>query len=196
MTTKEATPKLYYWLLFASVVGLFSSAKLVLEKLSFWQQKAEGTAPLLGCDLNPIVGCGSVINTDQAAIFWSIPNPLLGVVAFSALGALSIVLLARIELPEWMWVGLQVGVVFGVALVTYLQYSSIYTLHALCPYCMVVWSIMIPTFWLVTRRNFLTWGKEGGPLRFIGNWSALLLSLHVLTILALIWFQFGTTLWA
>ena len=184
------------WLTFASFVGLLASSKLVLEKLSFLQQKADGTSPLLGCDLNPIVGCGPVINTAQASIFGSVPNPLIGVVAFSALLMFAVLLLSRVAMPKWVWAGVQAGVVFGLGIVTYLQYESIYSLHALCPYCMVVWAVMIPTFWLVTARNLRVWAPHHKAASFVFNWTTLLISLHFLILLGLIWLQFGTTLWA
>lgn len=193
---RDYSPKLYLWLFFASLVGLYGSAQLVLEKISFWQQTAEGTSPALGCDINPVVGCGPIINTDQASIFWDIPNPLIGVVAFAALLALAVVLGTGVKLPEWIWGGLQAGVIFGVSMATYLQYSSIYVLHGLCPYCMLVWAVMVPTFWLVTARNLREWTPGSRLSAAIYNWTPLWLSLHVLAILACIWFEFGTRLWA
>lgn len=199
VSEEELAPQgrfLAIWLVVASVIGLISSAVLVLEKISYWQQKAEGTSPLLGCDLNPIVGCGPVINTEPASIFGDIPNPLIGVVAFAALLMLAVLLLARVRVPAWMWAGLQAGVVFGLAMVTYLQYQSIYNLHALCPFCMAVWAVMIPTFWLVTARTLRAWAPRNPLASFVGNWTALLIGVHFIVLLALIWFTFGATLWA
>lgn len=195
-TPARQSKALSVWLLIASAIGLFAAAMLVLEKISFWQQKAEGTAPKLGCDINPIVGCGPIINTDQASIFWDIPNPLIGVIAFSALGAIAVMLFSGMRLPEWMWAGLQLGVVFGLAIITFLQYSSIWVLYGLCPYCMVVWAIMIPTFWVVTSCNLRVWRPDKKLAEFVYNWTTLLITLHFMVIASLIWFQFGSSLWA
>lgn len=195
-STATASKRLSVWLLVASILGLFGSSMLVLEKISFWQQKAEGTSPLLGCDLNPIVGCGPVINTAPASIFGDIPNPLIGVIAFAALLTVAVLLLAQVRLPNWFWMGLQAGVVFGIGIISYLQYESIFELGALCPYCMLVWLVMIPTFWLVTAHNLRNWAYEKAWASAIFNWTTLIISLHFILILALIWFQFGTNLWA
>jgi len=48
---------------------------------------------------------------------------------------------------------LQVGVTFGVLFVHWLMFQSLYEIGALCPYCMVVWAVMIPIFWYTTLRN-------------------------------------------
>lgn len=194
--TAPASKKLSLWLIVASLVGLFGSSMLVLEKISYWQQKAQGTSPLLGCDLNPIVGCGPVINTAPASIFGDIPNPLIGVIAFSALLVVATLLRSGLSLPRWFWLGLQAGVIFGIGIVSYLQYESIFQIHALCPYCMVVWSVMIPTFWLVTAHVLRTWFGTRAWAGAIFNWTTLIISLHFLALLTIIWFQFGPTLWA
>lgn len=184
------------WLLIASVIGLLSSAKLTLEKLSYWQQAASGKLPSLGCDISPIVGCGPVINTPPASIFGDIPNPILGIVGFTALGAIAVLLMAGVPLKKWMWGGLQVGVSFGLGVVTYLQYESIYNLHALCPYCMVVWGTMIVTFWVVTARNLGSFTPTNRIAKAIYNYTPLWIVIHFAVLFLMAWFQFGTTLWA
>lgn len=184
------------WLIVASVVGAFASTMLVVEKISYWVQKADGKLPELGCNINPIVGCGSIINTEQASILGNFPNPLAGVIVFSALFAIAVILLSGVRLPEWIWITMQFGVIVGIAVVTYLQYSSIYTLNALCPYCMVVWAVMIPTFWTVTNRNLKRWFPRARVSMISYQWTALWISLHFLVLITLIWLQFGSKIWA
>jgi uncharacterized membrane protein len=106
----------------------------------------------LACDLNPIVACGSVINTPQASAF-GFPNPIIGLVGFGIVLAVGMALLAGAAFRRWFWIGLQLGTLFGVGFVTWLQYQSIYSIGALCPYCMVVWLVTIPLFVFVTARN-------------------------------------------
>lgn len=106
----------------------------------------------LSCDLNPIIACGSVINTPQASAF-GFPNPIIGLVGFGIVLAVGMALLAGASFKRWFWLGLQAGTLFGVLFVTWLQYQSIYSIGALCPYCMVVWSVTIPIFWYTTLYN-------------------------------------------
>lgn len=197
MAISEPTSKKFsLWLVIASLVGMVSSSILLLEKLTFWINKAEGKDTVLDCDINPIVGCGPVINTAPASIFGEIPNPLFGAVLFAALGAIAVILLAGVRLPEWLWGGLQIGVLFGIGVVSYLQYEAIYNIHALCPYCMVVWSTMIPLFWTVTSRNLKTWAPSNKLAAVFYKWTPAWIILHFSVILTLIFTTFGDTLWA
>jgi len=61
--------------------------------------------------------------------------------------------LARLHLPRWWWLSLQAGVLFGVAFVHWLFFQSLYRIGALCPYCMVVWVVMIVLFSYTTLYN-------------------------------------------
>lgn len=184
------------WLAFASLVGLLAASALVLDKISYWTQKAEGRLPVLGCDRSPLIGCGPVINTPPASIFWSLPNPVIGVVAFSALLTVAVLLISKVQLPAWFWAGLQVGVVFGLGVVSYLQYESIYSINALCPYCMVIWSVMIPTFWAVTSRNMSAWTPLNPISSFLRSFLPFIIVLHFVALCSLIWLQFGSALFA
>ncbi|MFT4083360.1 MAG: vitamin K epoxide reductase family protein [Nocardioides sp.] len=183
------------WLLIAAVVGLYAAASLVLDKISYFEQLAAGKSPVLGCNLNPIVGCGNVINTPQASIFGNVPNPVIGVVAWSALGALAITLITQRRLPSWFWIGLQVGATGGIVMVSWLQYQSIFHLNALCPWCMVTWAVMIPTFWSVTSHNLRRW-LPGLPTRRFDEYVVLVIAAHYLVLFAVIWNHFGSKLFA
>lgn len=184
------------WLVLAGLVGGFSSAVLDMEKLSFWEQSAKGQSPTLGCNINPIIGCGLVINKPEGSLLFGIPNPIPGLIVFTALLMFGLLLLARVDVPRWWWAALEVGVVVGVLTVTYLQYDSIHVLGALCPYCMVIWAVIIPTFWLVTARNLQAWFPANGVARFVSSWSLAFIFLHFVVLIAFIWFTFGTRLWA
>ena len=183
------------WLLIASAAGLYAATSLVLDKISYWEQTAHGTSPVLGCNLNPIVGCGNVINTPQASIFGNLPNPVIGVVAWSALGALAVTLLAQRRLPAWFWIGIEVGAVGGIVMVSWLQYQTIFNINALCPWCMVTWAVMIPTFWAVTTRNLARW-RPSGFTRTLEEYTLFPILAHVVVLVLVIWAHFGSRLFA
>jgi uncharacterized membrane protein len=180
------------WLLaVGGAIGTLASAVLIVEKLKL----AENPDSALSCDINPIVGCGSVISTDQASVF-GFPNPLIGVAAFAIVAMLGLLMIARVALPAFVWLGLQAGTVFGIGLVTWLQYQSIYEINALCPYCMVVWATMIPIFVWVTARNLRVFAPDSPVSRFVSDWTLLINVLWYVAVLSAIWFQFGSDLWA
>lgn len=180
------------WLMtIGGAVGLLSAAILIIEKINL----LEDPDAVLGCDINPIVGCGSVINTDQASAF-GFPNPLMGVAGFAIVVTLGVLLIARVTLPAVVWLGLQAGALFGIGLVTWLQFQSIYELNALCPYCMVVWSVTIPIFVWITARNLVAFAPANPVSRIVGDWTLLINVLWYVAVISAIWFQFGSDLWA
>lgn len=182
-------------LLIGGAIGLFSAAMLIIEKVNFLQDKADNKPTSSICDINPIVGCGNVINTDQASVF-GFPNPLIGVASFAIVVTLGVLLVARVRLPSFVWLGLQAGTIFGIGFVTWLQYQSIYEINALCPFCMAVWSITIPIFIWTTARNLTVFAPNNAVSRFVGDWTLLINILWYVAVLSAIWFQFGSALWA
>ena len=167
------------------LIGLIASFVLTLDKLELLKNPDFIPA----CDLGSIVSCSNVMKSDQATIF-GFMNPLLGLIGFSAVITLGIVLLARVDLPEWIWAGLQVGTLAGVVMVHWLAYQSLYSIGALCPYCMVVWSVTIPIFFYVTLRNLRAWIPGSSITVFLRGWHALIIALWILAIAAAIFFRF------
>lgn len=129
------------WVLIAGIVGLTASATLTIEKISMLKNPAYRPS----CSINPVLSCGSVMVTPQASAF-GFPNPLVGIAAFSVVVVTGVLAVAKVELPRWYWVGLMAGTGMGVVFVHWLIFQSLYEIGALCPYCMVVWSVTVPLF--------------------------------------------------
>ncbi|HEX4774448.1 MAG TPA: vitamin K epoxide reductase family protein [Candidatus Saccharimonadales bacterium] len=138
-----------YILLIGGLIGIVCAGALTLDKI----QLLEHPHSQLNCDLNPIVACGPVINQPQASAFFRVPNPLIGLVGFACVATVGGAILAGARFKRWFWLGLQAGVTFAVGFVTWLQFETIFRIHALCPYCMVVWVVTIPIFWYTTLYN-------------------------------------------
>ncbi|MCH2221119.1 MAG: vitamin K epoxide reductase family protein [Dechloromonas sp.] len=133
------------WVLIAGVVGLSSALALTIEKVELL--KSPAYVPT--CSLNPVLSCGSVMVTPQAAVF-GFPNSLIGIVSFTVVLVTGVLAVARVQLPRWYWAGLAVGTLLGTVFVHWLIYQSVFTIGALCLYCMVVWSMTIPLLVVVT----------------------------------------------
>lgn len=132
--------KSYSWvLLIGSVFGLTASAALTIEKMML----LENPNYKLSCSFNEIFACGSIVTTDQASIF-GFANSIIGVIAFPILITLGILGLAKIAMPRFIVIGLAVGTTFAHIFVLWLVYQSLYTIGALCPWCMVVWAVTVP----------------------------------------------------
>ncbi|MGF1426115.1 vitamin K epoxide reductase family protein [Kitasatospora sp. LaBMicrA B282] len=142
----------YAWLLVvAGALGLAASAILTIDKIDLL--KNPHTA--LNCNINPIIACGSVMTSRQASAF-GFPNSLLGLVGFSVVLAIAFGVLAGARFRRWYWLGLQLGATLGLILIHWLISQSLYTIGALCPYCMLVWAVTIATFWYTTLANLRT----------------------------------------
>lgn len=135
-------------LVLGGAVGLVAAAVLLIEKIKL----IEDPDYIPSCSINPILSCGSIMRTDQAEAF-GFPNPIIGVAGFAAVLTLGVAILSGATFARWFWLGLQVGVTFGVGFVHWLIFQSLYRIDALCPYCMVVWAVTIPLFWYVTLHN-------------------------------------------
>ena len=144
-TLRETLP---YILLIGGIIGIFCSGILTADKIELLQNPSAH----LNCNLNPIVACGPVINKPQASAF-GVPNPFLGLVGFAAVATTGGAMLAGATFKRWYWLGLEAGVLFAVAFVTWLQFQTIYRIGALCPFCMVTWVVTIPIFWYTTLYN-------------------------------------------
>jgi len=137
------------WILIVGgVIGIFASIELIVQKIAVLSNP--DFVP--NCDINPVLSCGSVINTEQASLF-GFPNPVLGVIGFTIVIMFGALLFAGVELPRSMWLSLNLGALAGMFFVIWLVGQSLYVIGALCPWCMVVWSITIPIFWQVTTDN-------------------------------------------
>jgi uncharacterized membrane protein len=145
LTLKQTFP---WILLIGSIIGILCAGILTVEKIQLLKHPNSS----LACDINPIVACGAVINTPQASAF-GFPNPVIGLVGFGITVAIAAGLLAGATYKRWYWRGLQGGVTFAIIFITWLQFQSIFRIHALCPFCMVVWSTTIPIFWYTTLYN-------------------------------------------
>jgi len=150
------------WVLTAGgALGVLAAFVLAVEKIALL--KDSDYVPT--CSLNPVLSCGSIMRTPQAEVF-GFPNPLLGIAGFAVVTTVGVVLLAGATLPGWFWLGLQAGVSIGVLFTHWLMAQSLYEIGALCPYCMVVWAVMIPVFWYTTLHN-LAHGRLPLPNRAV-----------------------------
>ncbi|MEU7554103.1 vitamin K epoxide reductase family protein [Streptomyces sp. NPDC044571] len=150
-----------------------------------------------GCSLNPIVSCGNIMKSDQAAVF-GFPNPMMGLVAYGIVICVGMSLLAGARFRRWYWLTFNAGALFGVVFCAWLTYQSLYTINSLCLWCCLAWVATIFLFWYVTAHNV----REGllpapGWLRgFLDEFPWVLPVLHVGIIGMLIltrWWDFWTS---
>jgi uncharacterized membrane protein len=106
----------------------------------------------LSCDFGLLVQCGKNLASAEGSAF-GFPNPIIGLVCF----------------PAPVFVGVSV----------FLITVSIFTLGTLCPWCMLVWSVVIPMFVATTLFNLSRGhlGSAAGVRRFgsaLYGWTPLI----------------------
>lgn len=154
-----------WWVLIAGVIGLLASVTLTVEKIALLLNSSY----VPSCNINPIVSCGSVMMTPQASVL-GFPNSLLGIAGFTVVVVTGVLAVAKVQLPQWYWVGLVIGLTAGTVFVHWLIFQSLYRIGALCPYCMVVWAATVTL--LVVAASILVRPAATGntALRLLFGW--------------------------
>lgn len=137
-----------YILIAAGIVGIVASFVLTYDKIHVLQNT--GYQP--SCNINPILSCGSVMDTEQASLL-GVPNAIFGLVAFSMLLTFGVLLASGASVKKWIWIGAQLAATTGVMFMHYLFFQGVYRINAICPWCFAIWMITIPVFWYITQYN-------------------------------------------
>jgi uncharacterized membrane protein len=184
-----------WWVLIAGVAGLAASMALTVEKFELLIDPHY----VPSCNINPIVSCGSVMTTPQAAVL-GFPNPLLGIIGFTVVLVTGVLTVSKVALPRWYWIGLSIGTLVGVVLVHWLIFQSLYRIGALCPYCMVVWAVSVPLLVVLMTNVFRPVLDRGdSTLARVGyqwRWSIVTLWFTAVLLMIMVRFwDYWSTLW-
>jgi uncharacterized membrane protein len=133
-------------LIVGGLLGLLAAAALIVEKI----ESLAHPGVQLACNFSVLVGCSASLNSEQGSLV-GIPNPVLGLMFWSAIVTIGVVIVA-VELPRWMWLALALGMTGAMALVVWFIIQSIYVIGVLCPWCMLTWVVTIPLFLLVVSH--------------------------------------------
>jgi uncharacterized membrane protein len=136
------------FLIVAGAAGWWAAFQLTLDKFITLAQPDA----VLNCNISPLVQCGKNLDSLQGSAF-GFPNPIIGLGGFAAVIAVGVGLLAGAAFARWYWIAFNIGIAGALAFVIWLIGQSIFVLGTLCPWCMLVWLVTIPLFWVVTFRN-------------------------------------------
>lgn len=121
------------------MIAVFASLNLVLAEI---QINKDPSADLL-CDVNQLVGCSNFLNARFNTIFFGVPNALYGLMFFSAVTTLGVVLVTGARISVLVWRLLVLGMLAASAWLLWFQYTAIFVEGLLCPYCLVTWMVAI-----------------------------------------------------
>jgi uncharacterized membrane protein len=194
VTSREALNRppvaMAVFLLVTGIGGLYGAFRLVVDEYQLLEHPKQS----LGCDVNPFISCSNVMSSHQAHLF-GFPNPILGVAGFVAPIAVALMMFAGLVAARWFWTAFNAGVFLAWVFVTWLFTQTVWSIGALCPWCMLVWSMTIPMFWVFTcwnlARGNLPFGERG---RRIGravlpfSWILVLANYAVIVVSILVMF--------
>lgn len=165
-------------------IGLIASFSLTLEYL---HALTEPDAALL-CDISLFVTCQPAMMSSAGAVL-GFPNIILGLICFTIAVVTGVVLTTGAKLPTWYWICLNLGLIGGAVLITYLQWFSGFQLRALCLWCMIIWLATIPLVSLTTIGN-LARGRLGKGLVRVGQalsgWAWVIVVIWYLAVVGLV----------
>ncbi len=187
-TEIEIAPKrnLVYgiWLFTAGFLGLLSAFALTLEKIYSLTNPNERVS----CDFSVLVQCSANLSSAAGSVF-GFPNPLIGLMSWPMVIATAFLVIFSVRIPKIWWYGFFVGVTGALIFVTWLQFQSIMVLGTLCPWCMVTWFAVVPTWWATLAH-----------IGSLGLWSSKVFNFFenlktYVPVISLLWF-IAIALWA
>jgi uncharacterized membrane protein len=193
LTIKKALPFIY---VIAGIIALICSFIILNDKLHILEDPNYRPS----CSINPIISCGSVMQSTQSHLL-GFPNPILGLAGFAAVTTLGVTMLAGAQFKRWFWLAVEGGLVLALVFVHWLFIETVYSIGALCPYCIVVWIMTIilflyTTLHLLREGHIKTPAKLKGVVGFVQKHHGDILALWLLLIAAAIlnhfWYYWKT----
>ena len=139
------------WLIVAGAVGWWAAFSLTMERFHLLMNPGASAS----CDFSVLIQCGKNLTSWQGSIF-GFPNPVIGLAAWVAPLVVGVAILAGARFARWFWWLFALGMTGAFVFVVWLVAQSIYVLGTLCPWCMVTWVVVIPTFYAVVLHVLRT----------------------------------------
>lgn len=133
---------------FSAALSLIASLVLSIEAVHL----AENPDASLSCSVNEIINCASVMKYEEANLF-GFPNSFIGLMAEPVVITLAIAGLAGVRFPRPFMALAQVGYGLGVLFAYWLFFLSVFTIGALCPWCLLVTVSTTLVFMSLLRYN-------------------------------------------
>lgn len=170
-----------------SIFGLVASFTLTYDAI----ETIKNPNFIPTCNISPIVSCGKALGSSQAELL-GIPNPVYGVLAFTALLTLSVTLIAGAKYKKWFWTLVEAAAAVGLTGAMYLFFFSMYSLGSICPWCLLVWISVVAIFWLITTHLVATGllAGKGASHRIADFWDRYAVPVLIVWYLALVMIMF------
>ncbi|WIK84378.1 vitamin K epoxide reductase family protein [Pseudoglutamicibacter albus] len=153
------------WVLLVCGVGSFYGAvELTLERIQLYINPDH----IAACDVGGAFSCSTVMKSAQATVFGP-PNPFIGLVGFTILIVVGVVLTTGTRLPRWFMNMNLLGTAAATGFLVWLYTQAVYEIGSLCLYCMVCWFFMGLLLPVHLARNILT--NDLPAPRWLRGWA-------------------------
>lgn len=174
--------KLTSWLGFSgALISLIAAFTIMVEKLHLLSNPDYVTS----CSVNAIISCSPVMSSPQAAAFFGIPNPLLGIAGFSVVACIYFMSFF-LKLPRFVWIINMVGTGLALIFCFWLATQALYVINAICIYCFIVWIMTTFIFWYSLKPAL-----EGTRFSDLQFWVKLGAVATIMVFLSMIFFAFS-----
>jgi uncharacterized membrane protein len=133
-----------------SAASLTAAFVLSVESVTL----AAEPAAALSCDINTVISCGTVGTSWQASLL-GFPNAFLGLVTEPVVITLAVAGLTGVRFPRWFMLTAQAVYALGLGLAYWLLHQAMFSIGALCPWCLLVTVATTCVFVEMTRINIL-----------------------------------------
>ncbi len=185
-------------MLFSACLSLTASFVLSVDAIAL----AKDPAASLSCNINSVISCGTVGASWQAHLF-GFPNAFLGLIAEPVVITIAVASLGGVRFPRWFMLAAQVVYTLGLIFAYWLFYEAMFSIGALCPWCLLVTVSTTLVFATLTHvnirdNNLFLPGRLAATLRrgIEADLDAMLVTIWLLVIVLAVVLKYGSALFA
>ena len=189
----RAYRKTYWAMLVSSTLSLIASLVLSIDEIKL----ASNPGGKLSCDINAVVSCGKVAKSWQANLL-GFPNSFLGLMLEPVIITVATAGLGLVTFPRLFTRVAHIGYGLGLLFALWLLSQSLFVIHALCPWCLLVTISTVTVFSTITRIALLEniWSfSEERHQKIVDllerGWGRVLYTLTYAVLILAIYFKYG-----
>jgi uncharacterized membrane protein len=190
--------KTYWAMLVSSTLSLIASLVLSYDAIKL----AATPSSKLSCDINAIVSCGKVAKSWQSSLL-GFPNSFLGLMLEPVVITVAIAGLSLVAFPRKFMRVAHIGYGLGLLFAFWLLSQSLFVIHALCPWCLLVTISTVTVFSTITRISILEniWNfsedRHQNLVNFLDRgWGRVIYTVTYAVLILAIYFKYGQDLFA
>ncbi len=188
--------KTYWAMLVSSTLSLVASLVLSYDAIKL----AEAPTNKLSCDLNAVISCGKVAKSWQSSLL-GFPNSFLGLMLEPVIITVAIAGLGLVAFPRLFMRVAHIGYGLGLLFAFWLLSQSLFVIHALCPWCLLVTISTVTVFSTITRISLMEniWNfSESRHQQIVDllnrGWGRLIYTVTYAVLILAIYFKYGQDL--